>query len=179
MELIDILDSKGNKTGESCSMKEVHDKGLIHKSVHVWILNSKNELLIQKREKNRLAYPLYWDISASGHISAGQTSLEAAQREVKEELGLSIHSSSFIFLFTLEEQIVLNNGAYINNEFQDVYLVKYDLAITDIKLLDGEVEEVKFISIDEFREMINTKNDLIVPHQEEHDKLLDIIEKML
>lgn len=38
------------------------------------------DILIQKREKNRVAYPGYWDISASGHVSAGESSLEAAQR---------------------------------------------------------------------------------------------------
>jgi isopentenyldiphosphate isomerase len=79
IEYLDILDNNGNKTGETRSYDEVHEKGLIHRTVHVWILNSKKELLVQKRSKDRRAHPDYWDISAAGHISAGQTSLEAAQ----------------------------------------------------------------------------------------------------
>ena len=175
MEYVDILDDKGNKTGQTKSFDEVHQAGLIHRTVHVWILNSKNELLIQKRERNRKAYPLYWDISASGHISAGQTSLEAAQRETKEELGLDVSESEFEYLFTLEEHIVLNDGTYINNEFQDVYLVKKDIDNSRIKLTDGEVEEVKFLTVGEFKKWVDGKGEPMVPHEKEYRQLMNYI----
>lgn len=175
MEYLDILDKEGNKTGDAKSYEEAHQKGLIHRSVHVWILNPKKELLIQKREKTRRAYPSHWDISAAGHISAGQTSVEAAQRETKEELGLDIPVSEFKYLFTVEEHIILNNGTYVNNEFQDVYLIQRDISISDIKLTDGEVDAVKFVTIDEFKKLIKGEGEPIVPHKEEYQKLLGYI----
>jgi len=175
MEYVDILDDKGNKTGQVKSCEEAHHFGLIHRTVHVWILNSKNELLIQKRERNRKAYPLYWDISASGHISAGQTSLEAAQRETKEELGLDVSKSEFEYLFTLEEHIVLNDGTYINNEFQDVYLVKKDVDNSRMKLDNREVEEVKFLTVDEFKKWVDGKGEPMVPHEKEYRQLMNYI----
>lgn len=45
-----------------------------------------------------------WDISVGGHISAGQTSLEAAKRETAEELGQILSDKAFTFLFTIRQQ---------------------------------------------------------------------------
>jgi len=178
MEYLEILDEKGDKTGGSKSFNEVHEQGFIHRTVHVWILNSKKELLIQKRAKNKRAHPGCWDISAAGHISAGQTSLEAAQREVMEELGIEISESKFKFLFTVESRSILNNGTYINNEFQDVYIIPIDLDIITMKLeKDGEVEQVKFIDVEEFKKWIIGEREPMVPHKEEYTKLLEHIEK--
>ena len=176
-EYLDILDEQGNKTGESRPYLEAHEKGLIHSAVHVWIVNSKNEILIQKREKNRRFFPGHWDISSAGHVSAGQTSLEAGIREVKEELGLDIPTSKFTLICTLWTDSILNAGAFINKEFNPVYVVKADIDISDIKLLDGEVEAVKFLSISEFKDWISGKGEKMVPHEEEYTKLLDYLDK--
>lgn len=180
MEYLDILDGSGNKTGETISYDDAHEKGIIHKSVHVWILNNNNEILLQKREKNRRAYPGFWDISASGHISAGQISVEAAQMETEEELGITVTSDELKLLFTLEEHVIINNGTYVNNEFQDIYLVKKDLNISDIRIQPDEVEAVKFVSIEDFKKMIDGTDDSgerLVPHEEEYKLLFDIIKQ--
>lgn len=177
-EYLDILDENGNKTGESRSYEEAHEKGLIHRTVHVWILNTEGKVLIQKRAKDRRAHPGHWDISAAGHISAGQTSLEAARREVLEELGIEIPESNFKLLFTVRSQSVLNNGTYVNSEFQDVYIVKADLKEVNIKLeKNGEVEQIKFVSISKFKDIISGKGEPVVPHKEEYAGLLEFIEK--
>ncbi len=171
-EYLDILDERGEKIGQQRSYIDAHKEGLIHKIAHVWILNSKKELLIQKRSHDRSAHPDYWDISVAGHVSAGQTSLEAAQRETEEELGLVFPLEAFKYLFTTEEHIVLNQGTYINNEFQDVFLVRSDVTSSDIKLSDGEVAEVKWVSVEEFNTWIGKEEYKLVPHDEEHRRLL-------
>jgi len=175
-EYLDILNEKGEMTGESRSYNEAHEKGLIHRSAHVWILNSKKELLLQKRASDRKAHPDYWDISSAGHISAGQTSLEGAKRELEEELGLSLPDNMFKYLFSLEQRKVLNNGTYINNEFNDIYLVNFDIPLEKIKFDKGEVSDVKWVSIDEFKLFISDNEKYkLVPHEEEYRRLLDCI----
>jgi isopentenyldiphosphate isomerase len=57
MEYIDILDESGKPTGEKKSKKEVHEKGYWHRVVHLWLLNSRQELLIQKRSHEKDSYP--------------------------------------------------------------------------------------------------------------------------
>lgn len=171
-EYLDILDEQGNKTGESRPYLEVHEKGLTHSAVHVWIINDKNEILIQKRQSDRRFYPSHWDISAAGHVSAGQTSVEAAIRETKEELGLDIQESDLIFLGRVYESFATSQ--FINKEFDDIYIVKRNMEISDITLADGEVEAVKFVTKNEFKDWVDSKGEKMVPH-EEYGKILEYL----
>lgn len=86
-EYLDWLDAKGKIIG-SVERKLAHTYGLYHPVVHVWILDGKNNLLIQQRTKNMIVYPLHWDSSAAGHFDSGETKEKGAMRELKEELGL-------------------------------------------------------------------------------------------
>ena len=81
MEFIDIYDDLGQKSGKSEEKGEAHRKALIHRGVCVWIMNSKQELLLQTRSSH-VMFPDMLDISFSGHIQAGETSLEAVRREL-------------------------------------------------------------------------------------------------
>ena len=86
-EIIDLLDEKGKVIGE-VSKEKAHKSGLFHRVVHVWILNDKNQILVQRRSKAKDFYPNVWDVSFAGHIHAGESSLDAALREGKEELAM-------------------------------------------------------------------------------------------
>lgn len=92
-ELFDVLDKNGNKTGIQKTKKELHEQGLWHQAVHVWIFNSKGEMLLQKRAKDKDYWPDLWDISAAGHISAGETPEQAVIREIGEETGIKVSLS--------------------------------------------------------------------------------------
>ena len=72
MEMIDIYDDLRQKTGETAENCEVHRKGLIHKGICVWILNSNNEVLLQRRASDT-TLPDMLDISFSGHVKRGET----------------------------------------------------------------------------------------------------------
>lgn len=175
MEYFDVLDEHGHETGKTASAVETHTKGLWHRVAHTWFLNSKGELLLQKRSKEMKAYPGFWDISSAGHIPSGETSLNAAMREVKEELGLTLPESDFELIFQSREGFSTNNGTYIVNEHQDVYLVRKDLAIEDIQLQPSEVDEVKWVSISEFEQMAREKNAELVPHPVEYPRLIQYL----
>src|SRR5947209_8238880 len=66
----------------------VHARHLIHRGVHVFVVNARGELLIQRRALAAEPYPGYWDASVGGQVAAGESYLEAARRELHEELGL-------------------------------------------------------------------------------------------
>ncbi|MDR0771551.1 MAG: hypothetical protein LBF15_00300 [Candidatus Peribacteria bacterium] len=70
MELIDILDDNGDFTGEIEEYELIHSLGKWHRTAHIWIINSKNELLIQKRSAMKKSNPNKWDISGAGHIGS-------------------------------------------------------------------------------------------------------------
>ncbi|MES3032051.1 MAG: NUDIX domain-containing protein [Patescibacteria group bacterium] len=176
-EQLDILNEKGKKTGKSDTYKNAHLRGLIHLAVHIWFLNSKGQLLLQKRSKSRAAYPNLWDLSVGGHVSAGQSSLEAAQRETQEELGVLLPYGDFKYLFTLKQHVILNQSTYINNEFNDIYLVHSDLEISELKLQAEEVEEARWIDIKDLEKWVKGEGEKLVSHEEEYKKLFEYLDK--
>src|SRR3989338_5717465 len=88
-ELVDIVDENNQVIGKS-SRSEVHKKGNIHRALSVLILNSKGQILLQKRSKNKSVHPMSWDISTSEHVLAGESYEDAGVRSVIEELGVDV-----------------------------------------------------------------------------------------
>ena len=111
MEEIDILEENGEIVGTT-TVNEAHQNGILHKVVHVWIVNRRNKLLVQKRSDLKEFCPLMWDVSFAGHIKAGENSLDACEREAKEELGLNIDDDELKFLFRLLKN--LKRGKFAN-----------------------------------------------------------------
>jgi len=148
-ELIDLLDANGNATGNSAMKSEAHAKGLWHCSVHVWIFNSRGEVLLQKRALNKDAYPGLWDISSAGHVSAGETAEQAAVREVGEELGLKVRPSN---LKKLEVRKLENEPKpdFHNKEHVHIYLLRFDGSVKKLKLQKEELDDVKFVPLDKY-----------------------------
>ncbi|GKC26311.1 NUDIX hydrolase 3-like protein [Tanacetum coccineum] len=123
-EEFDISTKTGLKTGFSKPRSAVHRDGDYHRAVHVWIfVESTQQLLLQKRADCKDSWPGLWDISSAGHVSAGDTSLITARRELQEELGVTLPNDAFELLFVFLQECVTNGGKFIDNEFDDVYLV--------------------------------------------------------
>jgi len=177
MEYFDLYDKNGKKLNEIKLRSEVHRDGDWHHAVDIWILNSHRELLLQKRSKQKESFPGLWEVSCSGHISAGEESRTSALREIKEEIGLDVTEEELKFLFTSKESCVTNNGTFINNEFKDVYLVEKDVEIKDLNLDLSEVSEVKFMKIEDLKHCIESNDKNFVPHKESYEKLFEYLLK--
>lgn len=178
MELIDVLSEEGNPTGEVLGRKEVHDRGLWHKCVHIWILNSEGELLIQKRGKNLPNYPDLWDTSAAGHVSAGESGMEATQKELQEELGLVVEPNELELIGQLKVSVKRRDSEGTNNHFDDVYILRRDLEIENLVLQESEVEGVKFTPWRELKLEIAKDDNIFVKREEEYEILFDYLEKI-
>ena len=158
MEYLDILDRKGNKTGEKKPRKEVHSKGYWHKGVHIWIINSKKELLVQRRSSNKDVYPNKLYISVAGHPISGEDEIESIKREFEEEIGVKLDTKRLEYLFTYSQEVVENNGKFLDNQFYDVYLIEMDLDINSLKLQKEQVREVMNIYYKDFEQMIKKRD---------------------
>jgi len=86
-EWFDIVDAEDNVL-RSAPRSEVHGDRHLHRATHIWVFNSAGELLIHKRTAEKEEEPLRWTSSAAGHVSAGEDYEPAAERELREELGL-------------------------------------------------------------------------------------------
>lgn len=86
-ELFDVVDGLDRVTGQA-RRADVHAGGLLHRAVHILVERAGGELFLQKRSGGKDCHPGLWDSSASGHLNSGESYLEAAVRELGEELGI-------------------------------------------------------------------------------------------
>lgn len=156
-EMVDVLTETGKFT-DNVEMKQLcHKKGLWHKAVAVFIINSKNQVLLQKRSKNKKMWPDMWDISAGGHVLAGEFGFQAIIREIKEELGLSIKKEEITFIGCSTS--INKKGDILNKHFNEYYVVTKDIDEKKLKLQKEEVSEVKWINKEEIIERIKNNYD--------------------
>ena len=140
MELFDILNPDGSKTGIVRERGVAHREGSLHGTVHMWIVRENEEsgydVLLQKRSACKDSNPGCYDISSAGHIMAGDEPLPAAVREMKEELGLTVKAEDLTF-------IGVHHGAFEaefygkmfrDNELSSVYLYTEPVEIKDLTL---------------------------------------------
>lgn len=171
-EYFDVLDENGNMTGEVKLRQEVHRDGDWHKAVHIWIFNRNGEVLLQRRSPNKDSYPNMLDISSAGHLSAGDSSIDGALRELEEELGLYVDKEE-LKLFDCMKISRVFKETFINNEFNDLYYLITDKKTNDMTIQEEELSEIFFIPFDTLKQMINEKDESVVIDKME----LDILEK--
>jgi isopentenyl-diphosphate delta-isomerase type 1 len=173
-EWFDALDESGNVTGNTCSRSEAHKKGIWHRTAHVWLLNNRGELLIQRRSLTKDSHPGQWDISCAGHCAAGDNTLNTARRELAEELGLAVVELDLHYLFTVRQCHDLEKGTFIDREHCDVFLLRRDIAVEEVVIDTVELEEIRFIEWRELRDICRGPG--FVDHREEYGALFGILE---
>ena len=162
-EVFDIYTRNGEYIGTE--LKSIcHSKNPrgYHKTVWIWIINSNNEILVQKRAANKKNHPNKWDMPSAGHVVAGETSIQGAIRETFEELGIQTKESDYKFVFE-----------YIQDksfEIAQVYLLKINLDISKLNLQKEEVSEVKWLSYEEFKKVLYSNE--FVPFDNEYKELV-------
>ncbi|HYC61917.1 MAG TPA: NUDIX domain-containing protein [Thermoanaerobaculia bacterium] len=162
MELIDVLTSDGVRTGRTKPKADVHRDGDWHFASHVWLVAPDKRVLLQRRSTHKENWPDRWDISVAGHVSAGESAVDCAIREAHEELGLSLRAADLTHLDTLRWHAVLNEGAYIENEFHEVFIASREIDLARLVLDPEEVADVALVRPDEIERYD------VVPHDEEY-----------
>lgn len=162
-EYIDILNDNGELSGKTCLKSEAHKNGFFHQSAHIWIFDKNKNVLIQKRAANKDTFPSLWDISVAGHISAGELPINAAIREVQEEVGISISENQLHYIGTSTNK-VLHKIDLIDYELHHVYICSLNFNIETLKIQQEEVAKIKMIVLNKLISKVNTNNNNFVPH---------------
>ena len=167
-ELVDVRDSNGMSLGVRKLKSEVHRDGDWHRAVHVWIVTPQRQVLLQRRARVKENHPGLWDVSAAGHIAAGEKAITAAIRETKEEIGLELRAEELRPLARIPEEHVLNDGRYIDREIHEIYIVLRDIDVSALVLQESEVDEVRLMPCEELIAMIERRDESLVPHWREY-----------
>lgn len=174
MEYLDIFTKYGESTGEAIDRNIAHEKGMFHKSIHVWIVNSKGELLVQRRNSNKKTYPNMLDTSFAGHVSSGESLTQAILREGEEELGLKIDLNCITYLFAIKSEKQVKEN-YYENEINDVYLYEKDIKVEECKFTDDEVAEIKYIDFKVLETMWKEKSPELIDHDVHYAALFYVL----
>lgn len=146
-EFTDLYDENKKLTGEKVfrekGKKSIVPKGRYTIVVLAIIENSSNEFLLQKTSKRKGGI---WSITG-GHVKSGQNSLEAIQEEIKEELGIKVN----------ETEIELFKTYKYENAFKDVFYIKKDIDVANLKIQLDEVESVEYFSKDDILRLIENE----------------------
>lgn len=128
-ELWDVYDKNRNPTGRLHRRGEPLAQGEYHLVVHVWMQNSEGKFLLTKRSPNK-GFPNMWE-TTGGSALAGDDSLAAALREVREETGLTLDPSrgAMVLSMVMEDYI------------RDVWLFRQNFDLTDVRLQLGETTD--------------------------------------
>jgi len=174
-EQIDVFDEQNRPLNKSLEKKEAHERGEWHRSSHVWIFNSRGEILLQHRAAKG-HYPDMLDVSISGHARSGEKPIETALRELKEELGLKVKKRE-LSLYKVKP-FSSSHGNVKDNEHCHIYFLKFDGKAEDLKLQDEEVRAVRFFSIKELSESMKRNPEKHFLDEEYRLYLLEIVEKV-
>lgn len=153
MEVWDLYDENKNVTGKYCIRGEKIPDNYYHLVVHIWIKNDKGEYLISQRSEKKDRYPLMWECSG-GAVIKGETSIEGAIREVKEEVGIDLEEKNGKMVFSKIREF--HNGEKFN-DIMDVWLFKYNGEVDLKNATTDEVNDFKWMKKEEIRKMYDTK----------------------
>lgn len=145
MELLDIYTENKELTGKTIERHE--NRGLLKEGEYflfeqAWVLNSNREILLTRRAPNK-KYAGMWE-PTSGHVISGETSLNAIKRELYEEIGINIKDS----------EIKLVKSFIDKKSIKEIWVVKKDVCVEQLRFVDDEVSDAKFVTINEFKEML-------------------------
>lgn len=142
MELVDVYNNKHEKLNYTKGRKEL-EEGEYRLSCFVWIMNSKEEILIQQRLETAKTCPNMWETTSGGAI-AGDDALQGTLRELEEELGIKPNKKDIRFI-----------GSFARvNDFVEVFLLKSNIDVSKLQLQEDEVQAAKWVSIPDFEKLI-------------------------
>ena len=166
-------------TGDNKNKIGIADRGVIHycnlwhREIACWVVNEKNEILLQRRSSNKKQYPNMLSVTA-GHINLNESPIEATLREVKEEIGLDIQKQDLIFID------IFKSKKPNNYHYKYVYLLKTNKKIEQFTMQENEVSELLYVSIDKLNKMLKeTNTELTFAHQYYTPIILEKIEKYI
>lgn len=180
-ELFDLLTADDQPLHQTKARSLVHRDGDWHCAIHIWVIHPvTGKLLVQQRSATKDSHPSCWDVSCAGHLSAGETSDQAAQAEIGEELGIehsevvrlpvnggnvtqsilqhykqhqhtATSSPTYLYhLCRLKREQISQQGKFIDREHTDVYLAIVNQSEDEYTLQAEEVDRVKYMDVEEF-----------------------------
>ena len=143
----EVYDINRKKMGKVVNRGSILEKDEFHLIVHVWIKANEHQYIVSKRSTEKDYAPGLWE-TPGGCVQLNETSLDAAIREVKEEIGILLKKENGECLF---RTVGIDSKRHL---FIDVWHFIQNVNLKNIKIQKEEVEETKLMTIDEIKILI-------------------------
>ena len=154
-ELVILVDTNDSPIGQMEKL-EAHQKGELHRAFSIFIFNTKGELLLQQRALDKYHSGGLWTNTCCSHPRPGEDNLAAANRRLKEEMGMKANlTPAFSFTYRAEFE-----SGLIEHEYDHVFFGKSDLLPVINK---EEVEQYKYINLDTLKQELLLYPDQYTP----------------
>lgn len=153
-ELFFVVD-ENDQPKEPLPRRLVHGHGVWHRVAHIWLYNDRGQILCQQRSIHKELNPGRWEAFFGGHIRPGESYEDAAERELHEELGITLAPGHF----KLRGVYKFSDKTGYNNEFMGIFVIPWNGNVQDVTFDDREVEQVAWKSIPELKESITTQGE--------------------
>ncbi|MFM2226857.1 MAG: isopentenyl-diphosphate Delta-isomerase [Bacteroidota bacterium] len=147
MEFVVLVDEQDNAIG-TMEKQQAHVEGVLHRAFSIFIFNSEKKLLLQKRASSKYHCGGLWTNTCCSHPRENETVLDAANRRLEEEMGMSCNLQS-IFSFVYKAEF--ENGL-TEHEFDHVFFGESNSTPT---LNLEEVEDFRYVGMEELQIEIN------------------------
>lgn len=173
-EEFDLLGEDGRALGTQKPRDEVHRDGDWHATVHIWVRDLRGDIVLQRRSMKKDTHPGKWDLSAAGHVDAGEEIMEAAIRELQEELGVKATSSDLRFLGVVKN--IHQDDEVNDREFVHVFLYRERVFLDSLHYPKDEIEELATLSPRDLKKHSESGDPDLVPHPREMPLLFVALE---
>jgi 16S rRNA (adenine1518-N6/adenine1519-N6)-dimethyltransferase len=143
-ELLDVVTDE-DVIADKQMRSVVHQLGLQHRGVHVFLFTADKKLLVQKRSADRAASPSLLDCSVSEHVKSGEGYLEAAMRGLREEMGVTGIDIKPLVKFRMNYGVNDNEISVLYEGIVDPSVVQFDPV---------EIESIHYYGMDELRQLL-------------------------
>lgn len=157
-EMLILVDAADNVTGYDNKVNAHRGRGLLHRAFSVFLFNEAGEVLLHKRGTEKPLWPGFWTNSCCSHPRKGESYLEAANRRLVEELGVSAELA-FIYQFQYSADF---QGQGSENELCAVYVGRLDAA-QKLSPNPSEIAECRWVSCDELDVWLRDAPDRFTP----------------
>ena len=167
MELWDLYDGERRPLGRTHVRGVPCPPGEYHLVVTIWTVDLGGNILLTLRDSAKESYPNTWE-NTGGSALMGETSRQAAARELLEETGIA----------AAEEELVPLGSQTTHDSFVDHYLLRRDVALDELRLQPGETADARLVTLVELNAMIADRT-LAKPIGEQFERIRETFERLV
>ena len=157
---IPIVNEQDEVMGEE-ERKVIHEKGLKHREIHVWLVTPKKEFIFQKRGDHQDTWPGFLDVTVGGHIdTATESYQEAAERELFEETGINLPIK---FIVKMYKESYDPNTKTQNNAFRSTFAGLYKGEVSELRIENEHGQGFKKYSLNELENLSKEEKENFIP----------------